>query len=260
MAKRNRCDTGGSPEKGRRRNRRAATSAGSCIARRLALWHPVRPNSKSYRGGWFASAARRPAPNKRPRSPRDRRTEAEEKILRPQMRREQAAPPPINRDITISEGVTVKEGRFAGVWPSNETFFTAVRSKGGLIAVSVDPLTAHECGNQRYFAIPWLDACLSARLPKVAGQPLTAMATDNVWLAPLTVGEAVPAGKYALIRIRHSAGLSDEEIEPVLETRTRCAVSSQAGQSRCSNQTESVCSQQPIPSLACSALPRNRAT
>jgi len=56
-----------------------------------------------------AAAARRPAPNKRPRSPRDRRRDAEEKILRPQMRREQTVQPPINRDITISEGITVKE-------------------------------------------------------------------------------------------------------------------------------------------------------
>jgi translation initiation factor IF-2 len=55
------------------------------------------------------AAARRPAPNKRPRSPRDRRRDAEEKILRPQMRREQAVQPPISRDITISEGITVKE-------------------------------------------------------------------------------------------------------------------------------------------------------
>jgi len=55
------------------------------------------------------TAARRPQANKRPRTPRDRRREAEEKILRPQMRRESAAPPPINRDITISEGITVKE-------------------------------------------------------------------------------------------------------------------------------------------------------
>jgi len=55
------------------------------------------------------NTARRPAPNKRPRSPRDRRRDAEEKILRPQMRREQAVQPPINRDITISEGITVKE-------------------------------------------------------------------------------------------------------------------------------------------------------
>jgi translation initiation factor IF-2 len=40
--------------------------------------------------------------------PQGRRREAEEKVLRPTMRRE-LAPPPINRDITISEGITVKE-------------------------------------------------------------------------------------------------------------------------------------------------------
>ena len=63
------------------------------------------------------------------------------------------------------EGVTVKEGRFAGVWHANEEFFNAVRGQGGLVGVAVDPLTAHECGNARYLAIPWLDACLSVRLP-----------------------------------------------------------------------------------------------
>jgi translation initiation factor IF-2 len=51
---------------------------------------------------------RRPAP-KRPRTSRDRRNETEEKVLRPHSRRESAAPPPISRDITISEGITVKE-------------------------------------------------------------------------------------------------------------------------------------------------------
>ena len=54
------------------------------------------------------TAARRPAP-KRPRTSRDRRNEAEEKILRPHSRRESFASPPISRDITISEGITVKE-------------------------------------------------------------------------------------------------------------------------------------------------------
>ena len=54
------------------------------------------------------TATRRPAP-KRPRTSRDRRSEAEEKILRPHSRRESSASPPISRDITISEGITVKE-------------------------------------------------------------------------------------------------------------------------------------------------------
>ena len=56
-------------------------------------------------------AARRPQYNQqnRGRGGRDRQRDPEERNLRPQMRREFAAPPPINRDITISEGITVKE-------------------------------------------------------------------------------------------------------------------------------------------------------
>jgi len=94
------------------------------------------------------------------------------------------------------EGVTVKEGRFAGVWPSNEAFFNEVRSRGGLVGVAVDPLSAHECGNQRYLAIPWLDACLTARLPGEPGGALKAMSPDDAWLAPLLGTEAVPAAKF----------------------------------------------------------------
>jgi pimeloyl-ACP methyl ester carboxylesterase len=104
---------------------------------------------------------------------------------------------PIMCNPGTKEGVTVKEGRFAGVWPANEAFFTAVRAKGGLIGVAVDPLTAHECGNQRYLAIRWLDACLSARLPKEIGEPLRPMSSDRVWLAPLLGTEATPAEKYS---------------------------------------------------------------
>lgn len=94
------------------------------------------------------------------------------------------------------EGVTVKEGRFAGVWPANEAFFTALRAKGALIGVAVDPLTSHECGNQRYLAIPWLDACLSARLPEKRGDSLRPMPRGNVWLAALGSTDAVPAENF----------------------------------------------------------------
>ena len=93
------------------------------------------------------------------------------------------------------EGVSVKDGRFAGVWPANEEFFTQVRAKGGLIGVAVDPLTAHECGNQRYMAVAWLDACLTDRLPKQNGAPLREMA-DGGWLAPLLGTEASAAAKF----------------------------------------------------------------
>ena len=94
------------------------------------------------------------------------------------------------------EGVTVKDGRFANVWPANETFFKAVRSQGGLVGVAVDPLTAHECGNQRSMAIAWLDACLAARLAETSGGPLRAMPAEAAWLVPIDGTEAVPVAEY----------------------------------------------------------------
>ena len=90
---------------------------------------------------------------------------------------------PVMCNLGTKEGVTVKNGPFAGVWPANEAFFSEVRGKGGLVNVAIDPLSSHECGNQRYLAIPWLDACLSARLPKASSDPLGPMPTDKAWLA-----------------------------------------------------------------------------
>jgi hypothetical protein len=104
---------------------------------------------------------------------------------------------PLMCNLGTKEGVTVKDGPFAGVWPANDAFFHDVRGKGGLVGVAVDPLTAHECGNQRYFAIPWLDACLTARLPEAPTGPLKDMPADHAWLAPVTGTEAVPASAFA---------------------------------------------------------------
>lgn len=103
---------------------------------------------------------------------------------------------PMMCNLGTKEGVSVKDGRFSGVWPANETFFNGVRSKGGLVGVAVDPFTAHECGNQRYLAIRWLDTCLRMRLPKTAGEPLVAMPTGDAWLAAPTGTEAVTAAKF----------------------------------------------------------------
>lgn len=99
---------------------------------------------------------------------------------------------PLMCNLGTQEGVSVKDGRFSGVWPQNQIFFETVRSQGGLIGVAIDPRTAHECGNQRYLAIPWLDACLKARLPKSPGEPLAAMPAEAAWLAPIDGLEAVP--------------------------------------------------------------------
>ena len=104
---------------------------------------------------------------------------------------------PVMCNLGTKEGVTVKDKNFAGVWPANEVFFNEVRGKGGLVGVAVDPLSSHDCGNQRYLAIPWLDACLTARLPTTTGDPLRGMPADRAWLALPLGGEAAPAAKYA---------------------------------------------------------------
>src|SRR3989449_1926324 len=96
----------------------AVTGVQTCA---LPIWarpggpRPMHPTS---RGGMVAPGIapppveqqRRPADKRGGRSQRDRIQEQEEKILRPTVRREApSGPPPINREITISEGITVKE-------------------------------------------------------------------------------------------------------------------------------------------------------
>lgn len=114
---------------------------------------------------------------------------------------EAATQVPLMCNLGTKEGVTVKNGQFSGVWSGVEFFFTAMRTRGALIAVAVDPLSSHECGNQRYLAIPWLDACLAARLPMKAGGPLKPMVVAESWMAPLHTSESemiepVPAAKF----------------------------------------------------------------
>ncbi|UUO09168.1 hypothetical protein M4951_12825 [Blastopirellula sp. J2-11] len=108
---------------------------------------------------------------------------------------------PLMCNLGTKEGVTVTDGRFSGAWKSNKTFFAAMRGQGALLGVSIDPLTSHECGNQRYLAMPWFDACLAVRLPAKSGDALRPFPAQDAWLAPLPTdkGEAtapVPAAKY----------------------------------------------------------------
>lgn len=120
--------------------------------------------------------------------------------IRPHAWPQEAAEVPIVCNLGTREGVTVQEERFAAVWPANELFFRATRAKGALVAIAVDPLSSHDCGNQRYLAIPWLDACLKARLPDQPGQPLRAMPLDAAWLGKIPTGDTVPLDATPLDR------------------------------------------------------------
>lgn len=94
-------------------------------------------------------------------------------------------------------GIKERDDRFAGLWKSTFAFFQEFRAKGGLVGFAPDPNSSHDCGNARYLAIPWLDACLTARLPENPGDALKPMPTDSAWLAPLLGDTAQPAAQFS---------------------------------------------------------------
>ena len=88
--------------------------------------------------------------------------------------------------------------RFAGAWTGSMAMFEAYRSRGAPVGFAPDPRTGHECGDSRYLAIPFFDACLALRLPDAGGgQKLKPVNQQLGWLAPLLGDKAEPAGKFA---------------------------------------------------------------
>jgi pimeloyl-ACP methyl ester carboxylesterase len=88
--------------------------------------------------------------------------------------------------------------RWNGVWDGEVDTFKDYRSKGAPIGFAQDPHTAHECGDSRYMAIPFLDACMAMRLPPQGSKDQTLRPVDwsTAWLAPLMGDTAVPAADY----------------------------------------------------------------
>ncbi len=88
-----------------------------------------------------------------------------------------------------------EQGPFIGTLAT----FQEYRSHGAPIGLcSTDPRTGHECGDSRYLAIPFLDACLATRLPDLdsADQTLKRVDMNRAWLAPLMSRDAKPAGEF----------------------------------------------------------------
>lgn len=144
---------------------------------------------------------------------------------------------PVMCNLGDEEGVTITDGRFSGVWPKNKDFFHDVRSAGGLIGVAVEPKCSHQCGNSRYLAIPWFDACLAARLPSKIGDQLQQIDPSTGWMAELLSPEVFAAADYTgnkksavwlpneTVAVAYSqyvtdAGVSDETPPPAPTTVT----------------------------------------
>jgi hypothetical protein len=54
--------------------------------------------------------------------------------------------------------------RFGSSYTRLEAMYQAYRAKGAPIAFAPNPQTSHECGDARYLAIPFFDACIRLRL------------------------------------------------------------------------------------------------
>jgi pimeloyl-ACP methyl ester carboxylesterase len=81
--------------------------------------------------------------------------------------------------------------------------FKQYRAKGAPVGFAPDPRTGHECGDSRYLAIPYLDACMAMRLPDKGSKDQTLKPVDlsKGWLAKLVEKDpkdaaAVPADEY----------------------------------------------------------------
>jgi poly(3-hydroxybutyrate) depolymerase len=88
--------------------------------------------------------------------------------------------------------------RFDGAWTGALAMFQAYRAKGAPIGFAPDPRTSHECGDARYLAIPFFDACLAQRLPDKGSKDQRLKPADQnaAWLAELQTDKAVRASSY----------------------------------------------------------------
>src|SRR5262249_28421857 len=74
--------------------------------------------------------------------------------------------------------------------------------------------TAHECGDSRYLAIPFFDACLALRLPDKGArdQNLKPVDQQRSWLAGVLGDRAEPAASYKGRRPNEAVWLPDERV------------------------------------------------
>lgn len=88
--------------------------------------------------------------------------------------------------------------RFNGAFVNTLKMFEELRAKGAPIGFAPDPLRSHECGDSRYLAIPFFDACLKMRLPEVGAkdQTLRPVSNENAWLGDWEKATAAPEEGY----------------------------------------------------------------
>jgi hypothetical protein len=83
----------------------------------------------------------------------------------------------------------------ANLAPRTRSTFATERPRGALVALSIDPKSAHDIREGRFFAIPYLDAVLAQRLPP-SGNTLLPMNASRAWLGDNTTFNVTPAAMF----------------------------------------------------------------
>ncbi len=97
-------------------------------------------------------------------------------------------------------------------WLGSIAMFKAYRAKGAPIGFAADPLSGHDCGDSRYLAIPFFDACLELRLPEKSGAALRSLDLKQGWLAELMSRQAVPMAQFNKAKASAAVWLPNERI------------------------------------------------
>ncbi len=121
--------------------------------------------------------------------------------------------------IMINTGLKEKgDINYNVAWEATLRTFNNYRSHGTPIGFAQDPRTAHETGDSRYLAIPFLDACLALRLPgkNAKDQSLKPIDISKGWLADLLGNTAEPASSFKG-NINESVWLPDKHVAKAWE-------------------------------------------
>lgn len=112
------------------------------------------------------------------------------------------SPAAFRTPIVCNPGIKERDDeRFRKAWTGGWEMFAAYRASGAPIAFAPDPRTNHECGDSRYLAIPWFDACLATRLPLPGADRPELRPAPAGWLGTLaadqiTIEQLQPAAEF----------------------------------------------------------------
>ena len=90
-----------------------------------------------------------------------------------------------------------KHERFHRAWDGLHGMMSAYRQQNAPFGIAPDPRTGHECGDSRYLAIPFFDACMRMRLPdaKSPTSDLQPVDWSQAWLGSVS-GDVFAADQY----------------------------------------------------------------